>query len=113
MASLKVKIDVTKLDKSAFFKGTKGTYCDLILWENDQPDEYGNTHSVKQDMGKDRKGEKTPYVGNAKPIGGGSNRPTSQGGAQPPRQSTPGQASGGDTSEWDSVPFAPHPSFYF
>lgn len=72
MPNYRVKIDVTKLDKTAFFKGAKGTYCDLVLWENEEPDEYGNTHSVKQDMGKDRRGEKTPYVGNAKNFGGGT-----------------------------------------
>lgn len=69
MPNYRLKIDVSKLDKSAFFKGAKGTYVDITLWENDQPDEYGNTHSAKQDMGKDRRGEKTPYVGNAKPFG--------------------------------------------
>lgn len=73
MPNYRLKIDVTKLDKSAFFKGAKGTYVDITLWENDQPDEYGNTHSAKQDMGKDRRGEKTPYVGNMKPFGGSSN----------------------------------------
>ena len=69
MPNYRLKLDVTKLDKSAFFKGAKGTYVDITLWENDQPDEYGNTHSAKQDMGKERRGEKTPYVGNAKPFG--------------------------------------------
>ncbi len=101
MASLKLKLDVSKLDKTAFFKGEKGTYCDLVLWENDQPDQYGNTHSVKQDMGKDRKGEKTPYVGNAKPIGGQQQaapaRSADQGGARPPAQ-TP-------DDEDDDIPF--------
>jgi hypothetical protein len=67
--NLRLKLDVTKLDKTAFFKGKSGTYVDLVLWENDEPDQYGNTHSVKQDMGKERRGEKTPYVGNAKPFG--------------------------------------------
>ena len=67
--NLRLKLDVTKLDKTAFFKGKSGTYVDLVLWENDEPDQYGNTHSVKQDMGKERRREKTPYVGNAKPFG--------------------------------------------
>ena len=67
--NLRLKLDVTKLDKTAFFKGKSGTYVDLVLWANDEPDQYGNTHSVKQDMGKERRGEKTPYVGNAKPFG--------------------------------------------
>ena len=67
---IKVKIDVTKLDKTAFFKGQKGTYVDLVLWEcKGGRDQYGNDFSVKQDMGKDRKGEKTPFIGSAKYAG--------------------------------------------
>jgi hypothetical protein len=58
MAILKLKLDVTKLDKSAFFKGEKGTYCDLAVFINDEPDQYGNDASVKQDLGKDRRDEK-------------------------------------------------------
>ncbi len=70
--NIKATIKVNKLDKSAFFKGKNGdTYCSVILWENrDGEDNYGNTHSIKQDLGKERKGEKSDYVGNAKPIGG-------------------------------------------
>jgi hypothetical protein len=74
--NIKATIKVNKLDKSAFFKGKNGdTYCSIILWENrDGEDQFGNTHSIKQDLGKDRKGEKSDYVGNAKPIGGGQGR---------------------------------------
>lgn len=104
MPNIRVKIDVTKLDKSAFFKGAKGTYCDLILWENDEPDQYGNTHSVKQDMGKDRRGEKTPYVGNAQPFGerkapsNGYGRENQGGGSGPPPASD-------YRDEEDDIPF--------
>jgi len=75
--NIKATIKVNKLDKSAFFKGKNGdTYCTIILWENrDGADDYGNTHSIKQDLGKDRKGEKSDYVGNAKPIGGSTGQP--------------------------------------
>ena len=74
MPSYKATIKVNKLDKSAFFKGKNGdTYCSVILWENkDGPDQFDNTHSIKQDLGKERKGEKSDYVGNAKQIGGGN-----------------------------------------
>jgi hypothetical protein len=63
----KIKIDVTKLLKQHFYVGKKGTYVTLILWENrDGPDEYGNTHSVKQEIPKEARdaGEQEPYVGN-------------------------------------------------
>lgn len=67
---IKVKIDVTKLDKTAFFKGAKGTYVDLVLWEcKGGRDQYGNEFLVKQDMPKDRRAEKVPIIGSAKYAG--------------------------------------------
>jgi hypothetical protein len=71
MPNYNVTINLSKLDKSAFFEGKNGKYCKITLWENDREDQFGNTHSAKQDLGKDRKGEKSEYVGNAKPFGGG------------------------------------------
>ena len=68
----KIKIDVTKLLKQHFYKGKKGTYCTLVIWENrDGADEYGNTHSVKQEIPKEARdaGEQEPYVGNGTIIG--------------------------------------------
>lgn len=67
--AIKINIDVTRLDKSAFFKGKNGTYCSLIIWPNrDGEDQYGNTSTVKQDLGKDRRDEKTQIIGNGKPL---------------------------------------------
>lgn len=67
---IRVKIDVTKLDKTAFFKGQKGTYVDLVLWEcKGGRDQFGNEFLVKQDMGKERRGEKVPIIGAAKYAG--------------------------------------------
>lgn len=63
-----LKIDVKKLSKEHFFVGAKGTYCDLIVMENDQPDQYGNTHVVKQGVSKEARdnGTKGAIVGNGK-----------------------------------------------
>lgn len=63
-----LKIDVTKLNKEHFFKGAKGTYCDLVVMENDEPDQYGNTHVVKQGVSKEARdaGTKGAIVGNGK-----------------------------------------------
>ena len=99
-----VKIDVTKLDKTAFFKGAKGTYADIVLW--DKPDDYGNEGFVTQDIGKERrtKGERGPILGNAKFVGTVQpSRPTP---APEPAKFTPG---GGHTGGEDmaDVPFAP------
>ena len=65
------KIDVTKIDKTALFKGSKGTYLDIILFENKEgEDQYGNTHMVVQSLPKERKdaGERGEILGNAKTL---------------------------------------------
>lgn len=64
-----IKIDVLKLDKNRFFKGAKGTYCDLVLIET--PDgEYGD-YMVKQSVTKEEREAKLqmPILGNGKIIG--------------------------------------------
>lgn len=64
---IRVKIDVTKIDKTALFKGAKGTYLDVTLWPT--PDsQYGDDYRATQDIGKERReaGEKGPIIGNAK-----------------------------------------------
>ena len=68
--AIKIRIDVTKIDKSALYEGKKGKYLSLVVWPNKsgEPDEYGNIATVKQDMGAERKGEQTPIIGNAKPL---------------------------------------------
>ena len=64
-----LKIDVKKIRKDLLFVGAKGTYLDLVLFENrDGPGQYGDTHYVVQGVSKERKeaGEKGPIIGNAK-----------------------------------------------
>ena len=70
MEPISIKIDVTKINKDALYKGEKGTYLTLTVWptKDGMPDQYGNDASVKQDLGKDRRDEKAPYIGNAKII---------------------------------------------
>lgn len=60
-------IDVTKLDKSKFFKGKKGIYANLVLIECDS-NEYGHDYIVKQDASKEERklGVQMPIIGNAK-----------------------------------------------
>ena len=68
----RLKIDVTKLDKTAFFNGEKGIYADLTLMDNrDGADKWGNDGFIVQDIGKERrdKGEKGPIIGNWKHVG--------------------------------------------
>ena len=69
MEPISIKIDVTKLDKTAFYKGEKGTYCTLVVWPNKNgEDQYGNYAGVKQDKGKDRRDEPSVFVGDARII---------------------------------------------
>lgn len=81
---IKISINVTKLDKARFVQGKNGTYCNLVLFENKQADQYGNDYSVKQDCTAEERqgGVQMPYVGNGKTIGG---KPP----ARPQRQSSP------------------------
>jgi hypothetical protein len=66
-----IKLDVTKIDKSAIYEGKKGKYITLTLLENREGrDDYGNDGFVTQDIGKERResGEKGPIVGNWKHL---------------------------------------------
>lgn len=70
---IKLKLDVTKIDKTAIFEGRKGKYLDLTLVENrDGTDQFRNDGFVAQDLSKERReaGEKGPIIGNWKTIGG-------------------------------------------
>jgi hypothetical protein len=61
------KIDVSKIDKTALFKGAKGIYLDIVIWDNkDGTDQYGNDGFITQDIGKARRdaGERGPIIGN-------------------------------------------------
>ena len=69
MEALSIKIDVTKIDKEALYKGAKGTYLTLTVWPNKEGrNQYGDDAIVKQDLGKDRRDEKPEIIGNARII---------------------------------------------
>ena len=73
---INVKIDVTKLDKSKFFVGQKGTYANVTVAENmDGESEYGDTHYVFESQSKEERDAKTPknYLGNGKEFVFGNN----------------------------------------
>jgi hypothetical protein len=66
-----LNINVTKIDKSALYKGAKGNYLNLTLMENkDGEDQYGNHGFIVQDIGKERRdaGERGPILGNWKHL---------------------------------------------
>lgn len=60
---IKMKIDVTKLEKGRFFKGEKGIYCDLILI--DSPKDYCDGFVAQSVSIEERQsGVQGPIVGN-------------------------------------------------
>ena len=64
-----IKLDVSKLDKERFFKGKKGTYCDLTAFiDTENASEYGDNGTVAQSTSKDERqnGVKLPICGNVK-----------------------------------------------
>lgn len=81
-----LNINVEKIEKGELFKGRKGTYMDLLLFENREgKDEYGNDGFVVQSISKERKdaGEKGPIIGNWKEVDTRANQP-----ANPPTEPT-------------------------
>jgi hypothetical protein len=63
---IKIKIDVSKIDKTGLYKGTKGTYLDCVAWPSKTTGQYGDTHYVVQELSKERRdaGEKGAIIGN-------------------------------------------------
>lgn len=56
---------------SAFSKSQANgkVYCNLIVWENDEPDKFGNTLSFQLNSSKENKEKEGKiYVGNGKPM---------------------------------------------
>lgn len=68
--NLKGSINVQKVDKAKLFRGKSGVYLNFVIYENDQPDQYGNTHVIKFDLSKEDRdaGEKPHIIGNAKTL---------------------------------------------
>jgi hypothetical protein len=58
---------------SAFSKAKNGKlYCNILVWENDTPDQYGNDFSIQLNPKKDAsEAEKKQYIGNMKRLADG------------------------------------------
>ncbi len=65
---LKVNVNLSKVDKTALFKGAKGVYLDLAIHLHRSEDQYGHHCMATQDLGKDRReaGEQGAILGNGK-----------------------------------------------
>ena len=65
------KINVEAIDKTKLFKGKKGTYLDLVVWVNDEDDQFGNIASIQQGVSKEEREAGTKiYLGNLQNPGG-------------------------------------------
>ncbi|MEE3322833.1 MAG: hypothetical protein VX196_02755 [Pseudomonadota bacterium] len=101
---LRLKIDVTKIDKARLFKGQKGTYLDATIFVDlDQQDEYGNNGMITQSWKDQQKGEGA-ILGNGSIFWRDQSAPA-QGNAQPQQQQAPQGGQGMDFD--DDIPFSP------
>ncbi len=81
-----IKVDVTKLDKTRFFKAESGAvYADLDVWVNEDADEDWKIVSVNQSQTKEERESKAKknFCGNGKLLYGWSDAPTSAPAASP------------------------------
>jgi hypothetical protein len=66
---IKLKIDVSKIDKAKLFAGKNGAkYLDATFLYNDATDQYGNNGMIVQDISKEERlaGAKGAILGNGK-----------------------------------------------
>ena len=105
MKLITLKIDVTKIDKSRLYKGSKGTYLDCQFFLEDEPDQYGNHGMITQAVSKEEResGVKGAILGNAK-IVWQEDRPTYNGG-QSSTDRQQAKAPQPQTLDEDDIPF--------
>jgi hypothetical protein len=67
---IRLKIDVSKIDKTKLYKGEKGTYLSCTLLLNDAVDNYGNNGMIVQETTKEERdaGNKGAILGNCKVV---------------------------------------------
>lgn len=99
-------IDLTKIDKNKivtkdkdgkpFTNGAK--YYNIVVWLNDEVDQYGNIASVQESITKEERegGAKATYIGNLKNIQGQNTNDSTK--SQEPKPL-------GADSEDDNLPF--------
>ena len=64
---IKIKIDVTKIDKAALYHGEKAIYLDAVAWPNKNGvGKFKDTHYLAQELSRERRdaGEKGAIIGN-------------------------------------------------
>lgn len=103
---ISLKIDVSKLDKSRFFKGEKGIYADLTTFvDTENVSQYGDNGIINQSVSKEERdnGVQLPILGNAKIFYTGQQQHSNQQ-PQGQQQKNTGQRDSYNDSE-DDIPF--------
>ena len=78
---IRVKLDVSKIDKNRLFKGAKGVYLDATVFiDIDQKDQYENNGMITQDVTKEERegGVKGPILGNVQVFWQGESKQQGQ-----------------------------------
>ena len=68
MEPIKLRINLDKINQDAIYKGKNGNYLNIVVWPNRGESKYGEIGTAKQDLGKERKGEQAPILGDAFPL---------------------------------------------
>jgi len=105
---VRVKIDVSKIDKELLFKGSKGTYLDATVFiDPNQADQYGNHGMITQDVSKEArdKGEKGNILGNVVVFWQGDSKPQGAPSQSGQEQSQPQAAPSNFDNFDDDIPF--------
>ena len=98
---VRIKINVSKIEKARLFKGAKGSYLDCTVFiDQANPSQYGDHGFIAQDVSKEEReaGTKGPIIGNVEVF---YNENQSQQQAPPPAAPQAQQAGGLD----DAIPF--------
>ncbi len=69
-ATIVTSIDVTKIPKDRLVTGKKGTYLDVVIFVNDQVNDYGKNVSMAVSQSKEERqsGSETVWLGNGKVL---------------------------------------------
>lgn len=104
---VRLKIDVTNIEKARLYQGKKGKYLDATCFiELGEADQYGQHGMITQDVTKEEReaGTKGPILGNVTVFyrDGLEDAPPKD-----PRQQPSGQGGGGGGDDFsDDIPFA-------
>jgi hypothetical protein len=97
-------IDVTKFTKDKFVKGQKGTYANVTISINDEPDQYGNILTITESQTQEEREAKASkiYLANGKLVWSSEGGSTAKAAPSTP---TPPPAAAPVVEEGDELPF--------